>query len=780
MSPLDHNCVHDKLNRVSPTVHTPQTYAVPLVPRGTEEHRRKLGQANGPAEQHSEEHDAKRLPLRVHVDTSRVDADPGHSCFSSYDSHRDQWGKKIPCAYSDVITDEKRNLLKTELIPRAVDFMRKLLSVHRVQGKLRLSSVSCGYEAGVTVPSWMREEGLDDADFVVFVTMRPIESPDTVAYSGHCEVDQTGRPIAAHFNWAPAQMLSAGSEFMKEYLARIAMHELSHSLVFTPELISYFPVGTEALPPSTDATGLGFNFEGYYGHGITYLDTGRDRHTKAHVSTPRVALATRRQFGCDSLRGAQLEDGGGAGTAISHWEMRNFRDEYMVGSSSPGKRYFSAISAALFADSGWYTVNEGMVEPLPWGYKAGCDFLEKSCTEWPEPFMCSRAGATQCSYDRRGEAYCEISHYVDDKTPKNQRYDVGNGFSPLLDYCPVYRTYSSGDCTDDSGYASYLPSGGQQRGPHSRCFMSTSDSYWPSSAQPNCFKTRCLNSSALDVYTGGAWRHCPPDGGKVYNSPLVNDAAGYVLCPTASELCDLDTRLWPTLFSISPSAGPAAGGTVMTLVGVHLDALEAPVVLSFGTAEGVETAATDLRILNATHAVATVPRLAGATSFAHADVTMTDIRGRTAYRFGAYQYDPGWEPYAATGGIVAGIAFLAFWAVPALVRAGCAGTKVIREKAPPDLYVWRRIDPRALEAAKAKMRAASAAQRGGAEGAVSAVVGAVSGVVSGVAGAVSGIAGAAAAGATAGVTAVRSVVPGANGDSTGRGSSSDGKASELV
>ena len=33
-----------------------------------------------------------------------------------------------------------------------------------------------------------------------------------------------------------------------------------------------------------------------------------------------------------------------------------------------------------------------------------------------------------------------------------------------------------------------------------------------------------------------------------------------------------------------------------------------------------------------------------------ADVTLTDVRGRTAYIFSAYEYDPGWRPYAATAG----------------------------------------------------------------------------------------------------------------------------------
>ena len=85
------------------------------------------------------------------------------------------------------------------------------------------------------------------------------------------------------------------------------------------------------------------------------------------------------------------------------------------------------------------------------------------------------------------------------------------------------------------------------------------------------------------------------------------------MCPPATELCDLDTRLWPTLSSIDPAFGPAAGGITLTLFGDNLDALEPPVILSFGTVEGTETAATDLVIFNATHATATIPSLLGAT-----------------------------------------------------------------------------------------------------------------------------------------------------------------------
>lgn len=96
------------------------------------------------------------------------------------------------------------------------------------------------------------------------------------------------------------------------------MHELTHALVFTPELISYFPTAA-----ADEAGAYGADF---FGPGISYLpdDAGQMR---AQISTPRVVRAVQKHFGCDTMRGALLEDGGGAGTARSHWEMKAFRDE---------------------------------------------------------------------------------------------------------------------------------------------------------------------------------------------------------------------------------------------------------------------------------------------------------------------------------------------------------------------------------------------------------------------------------------------------------------------
>ena len=40
--------------------------------------------------------------------------------------------------------------------------------------------------------------------------------------------------------------------------------------------------------------------------------------------TPRVVEEVRRHFNCSDLEGAELEDQGGEGTALTHWEKRIF------------------------------------------------------------------------------------------------------------------------------------------------------------------------------------------------------------------------------------------------------------------------------------------------------------------------------------------------------------------------------------------------------------------------------------------------------------------------
>ena len=74
------------------------------------------------------------------------------------------------------------------------------------------------------------------------------------------------------------------------------------------------------------------------------------------------------------LTGAELEDQGEEGTALTHWEKRLFENEAMTGTHTQNPIY-SRITMALMEDTGWYLPNYDMADELKWGRNLGCDFV---------------------------------------------------------------------------------------------------------------------------------------------------------------------------------------------------------------------------------------------------------------------------------------------------------------------------------------------------------------------------------------------------------------------
>jgi len=81
--------------------------------------------------------------------------------------------------------------------------------------------------------------------------------------------------------------------------------------------------------------------------------------------SPHTLRVVRRHFGCDSLAGAMLEDGGGAGTGGAHWEMRLFRDEYMTGSASPGVRASGMAQGPMMHPCAFHPIRARPMSPYP-------------------------------------------------------------------------------------------------------------------------------------------------------------------------------------------------------------------------------------------------------------------------------------------------------------------------------------------------------------------------------------------------------------------------------
>ena len=137
------------------------------------------------------------------------------------------------------------------------------------------------------------------------------------------------------------------------------------------------------------------------------------------VVTPRVREEVRKHYNCNKLSGAELEDQGEEGTALTHWEKRLFevrklnhtnhlyfrimfhyynnkqnthtfhlhfscyQNEAMTGTHTQNPIY-SRITMALMEDTGWYMPNYELADDLKWGRGLGCDFALQSCLEWME------------------------------------------------------------------------------------------------------------------------------------------------------------------------------------------------------------------------------------------------------------------------------------------------------------------------------------------------------------------------------------------------------------
>ena len=113
------------------------------------------------------------------------------------------------------------------------------------------------------------------------------------------------------------------------YFEMLLLHELSHVLAFHPQFFEKLKLMT-----SKTINGVSYSF----------------------INSPKVLEKAKIHFNCGSLKGIQLEDQGGDGSAGSHWESRYMLGDYMI-STDYTEVVISDITLALFEDTGFYKVN---------------------------------------------------------------------------------------------------------------------------------------------------------------------------------------------------------------------------------------------------------------------------------------------------------------------------------------------------------------------------------------------------------------------------------------
>ncbi|CAL8120069.1 unnamed protein product [Orchesella dallaii] len=437
--------------------------------------------------------------------------------------------------------------------------------------------------------------GIAEADFVFYVSAlqtHRCKHGFTVAYAAHCQQESAlDRPIAGHANLCPKSISTKPQEL--DTLISTVKHEILHALGFSVSLYAFYrddsgnpltPRDNKGKPP-LNAEMQARQWSDRVIKMVERKDwkvrEGNITRKMQMIVTPRVVQEVRRHFNCPDLEGAELEDQGEEGTALTHWEKRIFENEAMTGTHTQNPVY-SRITLALMEDTGWYRANYNKAQDLNWGHQLGCDFAKKSCMEWmsaakargedPVPY-CNKVKAepleTQCTDDHNSVALCNLVRYTSSLPMEYQNFDwlpnVPNenvtfygGSVTLADYCPYVQEftwransvvirgshcfYDENNPEPDKNFAL------EEYGDGSRCFYHTKEMWEERSCHQKrhwqhwgsgCYKYHC-EDGLLHILVTNRTFTCSYTGQEIKIQLLANGwlHRGGIKCPSCESFCN--------------------------------------------------------------------------------------------------------------------------------------------------------------------------------------------------------------------------------------------------
>ena len=199
---------------------------------------------------------------------------------------------------------------------------------------------------------------------------------------------------------------------VEEYFSEVILHELTHALGFLYTMFPYFPNGAEGTYTTAYIRGI----------------------QRTIIKTPKVLEVARKYFNCESIQGIELEDQGGMGSALSHWEQRILLGDYMGAVIYQEEMVISEITLALLEDSGWYKINYYTGGLMRFGKNKGCDFIQNKCldsyynTQFDNEFFdFNERYSPSCSAGRQSRTYSimNIYNYVIDYNYRENFIYVG-------------------------------------------------------------------------------------------------------------------------------------------------------------------------------------------------------------------------------------------------------------------------------------------------------------------------------------------------------------------
>nr|CAJ2468363.1 unnamed protein product [Leishmania braziliensis] len=435
-----HHCIHDKLQtRVLQSVaqqHRPpgsvSALGLPYVSAGTISSAHTVDWALADSTSPSVARAADWGTLRIAVSTADL-TDPGYHCTRVGQRVSNHIGAIVTCTAEDILTEEKRDILVSYLIPQALQLHAERLRVRQVQGSWRVTGMTGPICGDFSVPPAHLTAGVTNADFVLYVASVPSE-PGVLAWATTCQVFSDDHPAVGVMNIPAANIVSR----YDQGTTRTVTHEVAHALGFS----SVFFESTGIVKSVTNLRGKPF--------------------AAPVINSSTVVAKAREQYGCATLEYLEVEDQGSPGSAGSHLKGRNAKDELMAPASAAG--YYTALTMAVFEDLGFYKADFTKAEVMPWGRNASCDFLTNKCmedniTQWPEMFCnTTDENALRCPSDRLRIGKCAIRTYSTPLPTYFQYFTNASlgGLSAFLDYCPFTLGYSNGACNQDPSTAPAL------------------------------------------------------------------------------------------------------------------------------------------------------------------------------------------------------------------------------------------------------------------------------------------------------------------------------------
>ena len=432
-----------------------------------------------------------------------------------------------------------------------------------------------------------------NSDFILFVSAIPTQhchESNIVAYASYCQQENAlNRPVAGFANLCPDKLETDAQSF--ENLLATVKHEIYHALGFSVGLFGFYR-NTEGkplvkrdkhgLPPYDNITKL-YKWNDKILKMVVRkkwsVSGGHKEHQVQMIVTPNVKREARDHFKCPDLEGAELENQGGEGTALTHWEKRVFENEAMTGTYTQHP-VFSKITLALMEDTGWYKANYSMAEVLDWGRGLGCKFVKNNCRAWiadrlnkklsTAPFCATLKQSPlhmKCTHTKLSLALCNLVKYTSG-LPREFRYfdrlgkaavkDISTygGAVELADFCPFYQKFTLTDesgrkrgttCTlhenapeGDKNYALEAYSSGSKCVQHGRHWTARKGLLtrtmldWGS----GCYRYKCEEKGLILMISGKEYL-CSHEGKRLEIHGLMNNwkVNGSLICPACEEFC---------------------------------------------------------------------------------------------------------------------------------------------------------------------------------------------------------------------------------------------------